>query len=42
MNFLKQNWLEVKETPNTGEQEIDLIALINELRIYIHCKNYLL
>ncbi len=32
--------MEVKETPNTGEQGIDLIALINELRICIHCKDH--
>tara|TARA_B100000941_G_scaffold31022_1_gene18436 strand:+ start:232 stop:366 length:135 start_codon:yes stop_codon:yes gene_type:complete len=33
--------LEVKETDNTGDQGVDLIATINELRICIQCKDNL-
>ena len=35
----KQGW-EVKETPSTGDQGVDLIASINDLRICIQCKNH--
>ena len=38
MQILKQNGWEVKETPNTGDQGVDLIASINDLRICIQCK----
>jgi len=38
--ILKQNGWEVKETPNTGDQGVDLIASINDLRICIQCKNH--
>jgi hypothetical protein len=40
MNILKQYGWEVKETPNTGDQGVDLIASINDLRICIQCKNH--
>ena len=40
MNILKQHGWEVKETPNTGDQGVDLIASINDLRICIQCKNH--
>ena len=40
MEILKQNGWEVKETPNTGDQGVDLIASINDLRICIQCKNH--
>ena len=35
MEILKQNGWEVKATPNTGDQGVDLIASINDLRICI-------
>ena len=38
--ILKQNGWEVKETPNTGDQGVDLIASINDLRICIQCKDH--
>ena len=40
MEILKQNGWEVKETPNTGDQGVDLIASINDLRICIQCKDH--
>ena len=33
MEILKQNVWEVRETPITGEQGVDLIASIKDLRI---------
>ena len=38
--ILKQNGWKVKETPNTGDQGVDLIASIDNLRICIQCKNH--
>ena len=40
MEILKQNGWEVKETPSTGDQGVDLIASINSLRICIQCKDH--
>ena len=40
MEILKQNGWKVKETPNTGDQGVDLIASIENLRICIQCKNH--
>ena len=40
MEILKQHGWEVKETPNTGDQGVDLIATINDLRICIQCKDH--
>ena len=40
MEILKQNGWKVKETPNTGDQGVDLIASIDSLRICIQCKNH--
>ena len=40
MEILKQHGWEVKETPNTGDQGVDLIASINDLRICIQCKDH--
>ena len=40
MEILKHNGWEVKETPNTGDQGVDLIASIDNLRICIQCKNH--
>ncbi len=40
MEILKQNGWKVKETPNTGDQGVDLIASIDNLRICIQCKNH--
>ena len=40
MEILKQNGWKVKETPNTGDQGVDLIASIDSLRICIKCKNH--
>jgi len=40
MKILKKHGWEVKETPNTGDQGVDLIASINDLRICIQCKDH--
>jgi len=40
MKILKQNGWKVRETPNTGDQGVDLIASINDLRICIQCKDH--
>ena len=40
MEILKQNGWEVKETPITGDQGVDLIASIKGLRICIQCKDH--
>ena len=40
MEILKQNGWKVKETPSTGDQGVDLIASIDNLRICIQCKNH--
>ena len=40
MEILKQNGWKVKETPNTGDQGVDLIASIDNFRICIQCKNH--
>ena len=40
MEILKENGWKVKETPNTGDQGVDLIASIENLRICIQCKNH--
>ena len=40
MEILKKNGWRVKETPNTGDQGVDLIASIDCLRICIQCKNH--
>ncbi len=40
MEILKNNGWKVKETPNTGDQGVDLIASIDNLRICIQCKNH--
>jgi len=40
MEILKQHGWEVKETPKTGDQGVDLIASINDLRICIQCKDH--
>ena len=40
MEILKQNGWKVKETPNTGDQGVDLIASVDNLRICIQCKNH--
>jgi len=40
MEILKEHGWEVKETPNTGDQGVDLIASINDLRICIQCKDH--
>ena len=40
MGILKKNGWKVKETPNTGDQGVDLIASIDNLRICIQCKNH--
>ena len=38
MEILKENGWKVKETPNTGDQGVDLIASIDNFRICIQCK----
>ena len=40
MEILRYHGWEVKETPNTGDQGVDLIASINDVRICIQCKNH--
>ena len=40
MEILKHNGWNVKRTPNTGDQGVDLIASIENLRISIQCKNH--
>ena len=40
MEILKQNGWEVKQTPSTGDQGVDLIASIDGLRICIQCKDH--
>ena len=40
MEILKQYGWEVKETPKTGDQGVDLIASIKNLRICIQCKGH--
>ena len=40
IEILKQNGWEVKETPSTGDQGVDLIASIDGLRICIQCKDH--
>ncbi len=40
MDILKESGWEVKETPSTGDQGVDLIASIDDLRICIQCKNH--
>ncbi|MDC3118744.1 restriction endonuclease [Prochlorococcus sp. AH-716-K03] len=40
MEILKKKGWKVKETPITGDQGVDLIASINNLRICIQCKNH--
>ena len=40
MEILKQNGWKVRETPNTGDQGVDLIAYIDNLRICIQCKTH--
>ncbi len=40
MEILKENGWRVKETPNTGDQGVDLIASIENLRICIQCKDH--
>ncbi len=40
MEILKQNCRKVKETPNTGDRGVDLIASIDNLRICIQSKNH--
>ena len=40
MEILKQNGWNVKETPNTGDQGVDIIASIDNLRICIQCKDH--
>ena len=41
MEILKQNGWNVKETPNTGDQGVDLIASMDNLRICIQCKDHI-
>ena len=40
IEILKNNGWNVKETSNTGDQGVDLIASIENLRICIQCKNH--
>ncbi len=40
MEILKRNGWNVKETPNTGDQGVDLIASMDNLRICIQCKDH--
>ena len=41
MEILKQKGWNVKETPNTGDQGVDLITSIKNLRICIQCKDHI-
>ena len=41
MEILKKNGWNVKETPNTGDQGVDLIASMDNLRICIQCKDHI-
>ena len=38
MEIFKQHFWKVIKTSNTGDQEVDLIASINDLRLCIKCK----
>ena len=40
MDILKKSGWKVKETPITGDQGVDLIASIDDLRVCIQCKNH--
>ena len=40
MEILKKKGWNVKETPNTGDQGVDLIASMDNLRICIQCKDH--
>ena len=40
MEILKDNGWQVKETPTTGDQGVDIIASIEDVRICIQCKNH--
>ena len=40
IELLKNYGWEVKETPNTGDQGVDIIASIEKFRICIQCKNH--
>ncbi len=40
LEILKENGWKVKATPNTGDQGVDLIASVDNLRICIQCKNH--
>ena len=40
MDILKNSGWQVKETPTSGDQGVDLIATIDDLRICIQCKNH--
>ncbi|ABM72308.1 Hypothetical protein P9515_11011 [Prochlorococcus marinus str. MIT 9515] len=40
IKILKENGWKVKETPNTGDQGVDIIASIDNYRICIQCKNH--
>ena len=40
MDILKNSGWKVKETPNSGDQGVDLIASIDGLRVCIQCKNH--
>ena len=40
MEILKNNGWEVKETPTSGDQGVDIIASIENLRICIQCKDH--
>jgi len=41
LEILKQKGWDVKETPLSGDQGVDLIASIDQLRLCIQCKNHL-
>ena len=40
MDILQNSGWQVKETPTSGDQGVDLIATIDDLRICIQCKNH--